>query len=181
MRRRPTREPLLPGRDMRRRPTREPLLPGRDMRRRPTREPLLPGRDMRRRPTREPLLPGRGVAWISAVALVSVALLDLLLTGRLSQFFDLSFVLVCVVAALAVRSRDTFTVAVLPPLIMGSLLTGTAMLWPSALTSEEVGLAGAVLTGLAHHAAALVAGHGSSLAVLAARGTLTGEQRSGRR
>jgi hypothetical protein len=55
------------------------------------------------------------------------------------------------------------------------VLAAVAMFGPSALSIQRVGFVGILLTGLAHHAAALVAGHGSSLAVLVARGTLSGD------
>jgi ATP/ADP translocase len=109
------------------------------------------------------------VAVLSLFAALGLARLDLLLTDRLSLFFDLTFVVLCLAAALAVRPRDFFVVGVLPPLLMLAtvvLLAGTAR---TAVAEEVDGLAQAIVSGLAHHAGALVAGYALALTVLAVR------------
>lgn len=100
---------------------------------------------------------------------LGVARLDLFLTHRLSPVFDAVFVLVCLAAALAVRPRDFFVVGVLPPLLMLSTVSLFAITARSAVAEEVDGLVQAVVSGLAHHARALVVGYAVALAILALR------------
>jgi hypothetical protein len=112
---------------------------------------------------------------VTTAALLAAGLLslvDLAITGRLSLFFDLSFIVVCTVAALAVRRSELFTVGVLPPVVMVAVLAVLAVVEPASLTVDHLGFASTLLTGLAHHAAALVAAHGAVLAIVAARSTI---------
>lgn len=113
--------------------------------------------------------PGRQVAALSTLAACGLAGLNLALTGRLSLFFDLSYVVVCLVAAFAVRPRDFFAVGVLPPLLMLGVVTLLALVARGAVAEEVDSLVQAVVSGLAHHAGALVAGYGLALTVLALR------------
>ena len=112
--------------------------------------------------------PGRLVVGAATVALVAVVLVSLLL-GRLGLFFDLAFVVVCVAAALAVRPQDFFTVGVLPPLLLAATVTVVAIVDPAAVARPEDAVAQAVVSGLAHHAIALVIGYALTLGVLALR------------
>lgn len=128
-----------------------------------------------RRVRREPLLPAPTVVLLACLGTASLALLDRSWTGRLSMFFDLCFVLVCIVAALAVRRSGLFTVGVAPPLVLGVVLTVFTLVDPATLTAQHLAFISTLLTGLAHHATALVAGHGSAIAILAARGTIDAE------
>jgi hypothetical protein len=109
------------------------------------------------------------VATLSALATLAVAGLDLLLTDDLSLLFDLTFVVVCLAAALAVRPRDFFVVGVLPPLLMLGTVTLLALVARQAVAEEVDSLVQAVVSGLAHHAGALVAGYALALVVLALR------------
>jgi uncharacterized membrane protein (GlpM family) len=113
--------------------------------------------------------PGRQVATLSLLTAYGLAGLDLLLTDRLSLFFDLTFVVLCLVAALAVRPRDFFVVGVLPPLLMFATVALLAVVARTAVAEEVDGLAQAIVSGLAHHAGALVAGYALALTVLALR------------
>ena len=112
---------------------------------------------------------GHLVRTAAVTAVLAAALVDALLFGRLTYLFDLAFIAVCVAAALAVRPRDFFVVGVLPPLMM----LGTVLLL--ALTARGVVaepgdvLLQAVVSGLAHHAGALVVGYVLCLALLALR------------
>ena len=65
-------------------------------------------------------MPGRGVIVVTSVATAATAILDFALTGGLSYFFDLTFVVICLVAAMAVRGHDLFTTGVLPPIAFGA-------------------------------------------------------------
>jgi hypothetical protein len=109
------------------------------------------------------------VAALAGAAVLLVAALNLTLTGRLSLFFDLCFVVVCLVAALAVRPRDFFLVGVLPPLLMLLSVTVVAAVDRAAVADEVDSLIQAVVSGLAHHAGALLAGYAAALVILALR------------
>lgn len=112
--------------------------------------------------------PGRLVVGAATLALVAVVLVSLLF-GRIGLFFDLAFVTVCVAAALAVRPQDFFTVGVLPPLLLAATVTVVAIVDPAAVARAEDAVAQAVVSGLAHHAIALVIGYALTLGVLALR------------
>ena len=113
--------------------------------------------------------PGRQVVVLSMLAAVGVAALNVALTGRLSLFFDLTFVVICLVAALAVRPRDFFLVGVMPPLLMLVVVVVLAALARPAVAEPVDGAVQAVVTGLAHHAGGLAGGFVLALAVLALR------------
>ena len=82
---------------------------------------------------------------------------------------DVGFVLVCAAAALAVRPREFFVVGVLPPLLMAGVVALLALLARDAVAEPTDGLGQALVTGLAHHASALIVGYGLTLALLALR------------
>jgi hypothetical protein len=113
--------------------------------------------------------PGRLVVRAATIALVVVTLLDLVVGNRLGLFFDVAFVLVCVTCALWVRPRDFFMVGVLPPLVLGFVVLGLALVDRGAVARTDDPLLQAVVSGLAHHALALVIGYGLTLLVLALR------------
>jgi hypothetical protein len=98
-----------------------------------------------------------------------VVLLDLQVFDHLTVMFDIVFVLVCVAAALAVRPRDFFLVGVFPPLLMAATIIVLAMMSRDAVADPGDGLLQTLVSGLAHHAGALVTGYGLTLAVLALR------------
>lgn len=115
-----------------------------------------------------PGMPGRGVVLLTVLATVLVAVLDFALTGRLSYFFDLSFVVICLVAAMGVRGHDLFTTGVLPPLVFGLVVATVAMTAPATIVPDAA-LGKVFLTGLTDHAAALVFGYGIALVTVAGR------------
>jgi hypothetical protein len=100
---------------------------------------------------------------------LSVAVVDLAVAGRVSLVFDLSFVLVCLALALAVRPEDFFTVGVLPPLIMLTVFLILAVTRPATIAHRGDGVVQAVVSGLSTHAVALGVGYGLCLACLAVR------------
>jgi hypothetical protein len=109
---------------------------------------------------------------VVAAACVAAALAvaaDVLLTDRLSLLFDLAFVLICVAATLAVRPRDFFVVGVFPPLLMFGTVLVLALMLRGAVADPVDGPVQAVVSGLAHHAGGLVAGHALTLGILALR------------
>jgi hypothetical protein len=109
------------------------------------------------------------VVTLSVLGVLSLAALNVALAGELSLFFDLTFVVAALVAALAVRPRDFFRVGVLPPLLLLATVVLLASVEPGWVADETDGLVQAVVSGLAHHAGALVGGHGLALAVLGLR------------
>jgi hypothetical protein len=105
----------------------------------------------------------------ATLLLLLVVLLDLLAFRDLTVMSDIAFVMVCVAAALAVRPRDFFVVGVLPPLLMGATVAFVALTVRDAVADPSDGLGQALVSGLAHHAGALVVGYALTLAVLALR------------
>jgi hypothetical protein len=121
------------------------------------------------------LEPGRqAVALGIAVALTIVAV-NVTLVGELSFFFDLCFIVLCLGLALVVKPHDFFTIGVLPPLMMLAVVALLGAVAPATVADKGDGFAQAVVSGLAHHSGALVAGYALCLGTLALR------QRSRRR
>ena len=113
--------------------------------------------------------PGPLVVLSAVLMVLVVVLLDLLAFSDLTVLSDVGFVLVCAAAALAVRPREFFVVGVLPPLLMAGIVTLLALLARDAVAEPTDGLGQALVTGLAHHASALIVGYGLTLALLALR------------
>jgi hypothetical protein len=105
----------------------------------------------------------------AAVLLLFVVLLDLLAFRELTVMSDVVFVLVCAGAALAVRPREFFVIGVLPPLLMAAVVGFLALIARDVVADPADGLGQALVSGLAHHASALVVGYGLTLALLALR------------
>lgn len=101
--------------------------------------------------------------------LLVVALVEATALGTLGWVFDLTFVAVCVAAALLVRPRDFFVVGVLPPLSMLVIVAILAAFDRAAVADPADGFGQATVSGLAHHAGALVAGYTLTLGLLALR------------
>lgn len=113
--------------------------------------------------------PGRLVAYAASAAALVVVLLNLVGADQVGLFYDLSFVLISVAAALAIRPTEFFVAGVLPPLLMAGAMIALGIVDRSAVADSDDGLVQAVVSGLAHHATALVVGYGLALAVLALR------------
>ncbi len=132
--------------------------------------------------------PGRLVTRVAALLAIAGAVVDALLTDDLTLSFDVAFVVICVGAALAVRPRDFFSVGVFPPLLMAMTVAVLAVLARGWVADPSDGLVQALVSGLAHHAGALVVGYGLTLVVLALRqvarrnaGSIRGGHQSARR
>jgi len=121
--------------------------------------------------------PGRQVVALGAALALTVVVVDLMLIGRVSLFFDLCFVALCGGLALAVRPRDFFIVGVLPPLIMLGVFALLGLTRPAVIAHPQDGMVQAVVSGLSHHSTALVAGYLLCLAVLAVRHRVTTSRR----
>ena len=112
---------------------------------------------------------GRQVVVLGVALALTTTALDLLLFGRLTVLFDVGFVLTCVALALLVRPSDFFTVGVLPPLLMVGAFVLVGATRPDVIADATDGVVQAVVSGLSHHAGALIFGYALSLGVLAVR------------
>ncbi len=135
------------------------------------------------RATDEPVRDGRdsglqAAALGCALALTAVAL-DLVLSDRLTLFFDLCFVTACLAVAWVVRLDDFYAVTVLPPLLMLGIFVLVTLTAPGMVGHPDDGLAQAVLSGLSGHSLALVSGYAVALGCLFAR--LRAQRRAVRR
>lgn len=115
------------------------------------------------------LEPGPQAVALGVAVALSVVVVNLALVGELSLFFDLCFVVLCLGLALVVRPHDFFAVGVLPPLIMVAIFTLLGAVAPETVADAGDGVPQAVLSGLAHHSTALVAGYVLCLGTLALR------------
>ncbi|WP_295659025.1 DUF6542 domain-containing protein [uncultured Nocardioides sp.] len=113
--------------------------------------------------------PGRHVVALGLAAVLTVVVINVLLVGELSLFFDLCFVVLCLALALAVRTSDFFTVGVLPPLMMLAVFVLLGLVAPGVIAESRDGVVQATVSGLAHHSGALVSGYALCLATLAVR------------
>lgn len=120
--------------------------------------------------------PGHEVAALAVALLLTATTIDLALADRLGLLFDLTFVTVCARAALMVRSKDFFTVGVLPPLAMLACVALLAVAQPAAIAHPQDGFVQATVSGLSGHAIALVIGYLVCLGVLALRNQVLGNQ-----
>jgi hypothetical protein len=115
-----------------------------------------------------PGLPPRGVLLTTGMAVAGCAGLDFFLTGGVGYFFDLCFVVVCLVAAMSAAPRALFTVGVMPPLAFGVVIAVVAVVAPHTIATGS--FSAVFLTGLAAHAVPLCAAYAVALVVVTARG-----------
>ena len=113
--------------------------------------------------------PGRQVVALGVALALTAVVLDQLAFDDVGLLFDVCFVLACIAAALAVRPSDFFTVGVLPPLLMVGVFVLVGLARPELIADPGDGVIQAVVSGLSHHAGALVTGYLLALAVLAVR------------
>ena len=123
-------------------------------------------------------LAGPRLVVFSAVAAAACTALNLMLTsGSLTFFFDLCFVVVCLVSTMAVKRADMFTAGVLPPLLYAGVIAVLTIVAPEAFAAGSGGVSKVFLTGLADHAFGLVSGYAVALATVAARVAATSPAR----
>lgn len=103
-----------------------------------------------------------------ALVLTAVAI-DRLLSGRLTYFFDLCFVAICVLLALRAADEAFYAAAVLPPALMLTTCVLLAVIAPTMVADAGDNAVQAVVSGLAHHAPALAVGYAACLATLVVR------------
>lgn len=113
--------------------------------------------------------PGRLVLRATTLLLLAAVGLNHLATGTLGVPFDVAFVASCVLIALWVRPTDFFMVGVYPPLLLGAVVVALGVADPAAVARADDPAGQAIVSGLAHHAQALVAGYALTLGILALR------------
>ncbi len=113
--------------------------------------------------------PGRQVVALGLALALTAVVVDQWLVGHVGVIFDICFVLLCLATALAVRPSDFFTVGVLPPLLMVAVFAMLGASRPEMIADPGDGVVQAVVSGLSHHAGALVTGYLLCLAILAVR------------
>lgn len=113
--------------------------------------------------------PGRLVAALGVAIALTAVLLDLSVQGEITWIFDIAFVAACVTMALRVRPSDFFTVGVLPPLMMLAIFWLLALVSPGVIADRGDPAVQAIVSGLAHHAGALITGYALCLSILAMR------------
>lgn len=117
---------------------------------------------------------GSRVTRLAVLCCLLAAGLDIAVTGSLGLLFDIAFVLVCVFLAIAVRPADFFRAGILPPMLLLGLTTGLALVAQHTIAGAGDGFVQSLVSGLAHHSAALFAGYLATLAVLAVRHQVLG-------
>ena len=120
--------------------------------------------------------PGRQVVALGAALALTAVVIDVAMVGRVSLFFDLCFVVLCIGLALAVRPTDFFVVGVLPPLIMVGVFTLLGFTRPDVIAHAQDGVVQSVVSGLSHHSGALVVGYVLCLTTLAVRQRMAGRR-----
>jgi hypothetical protein len=112
---------------------------------------------------------GRRVTRFSMLVSALLVLADLVVTGGLGSVFDSGFIVLCVGMALAVRPEDFFRVGVLPPMLLLGISAVLGLGHRSAIAAADDAYVQSVISGLAHHSGALLAGYALTLAVLGIR------------
>lgn len=114
------------------------------------------------------------VTRFSAFVCTLLVATDIAVTGQLGIIFDSGFVVVCIALALAIRPEEFFRVGVLPPMLLLTICTLLSVGHQEAIATKGDGLIQSLISGLAHHSGALLAGYGLCLAVLGIRTKVLG-------
>lgn len=112
---------------------------------------------------------GTRVTRLCLLLVIVLVGLSALVHGELGLAFDIGFVAVCVLAAMAVRPRDFFRVGVLPPLLLLGTCLALALVWRGGIANADDSVVQAVISGLAHRSAALFTGYALALLLLGVR------------
>jgi len=103
--------------------------------------------------------PGRQVVSLGVALTLTAVSIDILLVGRLTLFFDLCFMVLCLGLAALVRRRDFFLVALLPPVLMTSVFGFVALVDRGAVADPGDSVLQAIVSGVATHGVALFIGY----------------------
>jgi hypothetical protein len=113
--------------------------------------------------------PGRQVVALGVAVTLTAVSLDVLLVGRLTFFFDLCFMVLCLGLAALVRRQDFFLVALLPPVLMTVVFGFVALVARDAIADQRDSVLQAIVSGVATHGVALGVGYALCLGWLAWR------------
>jgi hypothetical protein len=113
--------------------------------------------------------PGRQVVSLGVAVTLTAVSIDVLLVGRLTLFFDLCFIVLCLGLAALVRRSDFFLVALLPPVLLTVVFGFVALVARDALADPGDSVLQAVVSGVATHGVALFIGYALCLGWLAWR------------
>lgn len=100
---------------------------------------------------------------------LAAALVDTVAFDDVGLLFDVAFVATCVAMALAVHPDDFFAIGVAPPPVMAGVFVVFGVVAPGSIAEPEDGTLQALVSGMAHHANALLFGYALCLACLAIR------------
>ena len=103
--------------------------------------------------------PGRQVVALGVAVTLTAVAIDVVLVGRLTLFFDLCFIVLCLGLAALVRRRDFFLVALLPPLLMTAVFGFIALVARDTIADPSDSVLQAVVSGVATHGIALFVGY----------------------
>ena len=103
--------------------------------------------------------PARQVVSLGVAVTLTAVSIDVLLVGRLTLFFDLSFMALCLGLAALVRREDFFLVALLPPLLMSAVFGFVALVARDAIADPRDSVLQAIISGVATHGIALFVGY----------------------
>jgi hypothetical protein len=103
--------------------------------------------------------PGRQVVSLGVAVTLTAVSIDVLLVGRLTLFFDLCYIVLCLGLAALVRRRDFYMVALLPPLLMTVVFGFIALVARDAIADPRDSLVQAVVSGVATHGISLFVGY----------------------
>lgn len=119
---------------------------------------------------------GSRVTRFSVLLLVLLVAAQLGATRELGVAFDIGFVAICILMAMAVRPADFFRVGVLPPLLLFGLCCLLGLVWADSVAQADDGFVQAVVSGLAHRSAGLFIGYAVALLLLAVRHRMLGRR-----
>lgn len=118
-------------------------------------------------------LSARQAIIIACVAMTAIAILDVVVDGKLGTLFSVGFILIAVTTPLSVDVRALFAPGILPPLLMIGVILVFAVVAPSAIPADGLastaGTLPRLIAGIIDQATALVVGHLLALGVIALR------------
>ena len=110
--------------------------------------------------------------WLGLFGTLALAAVDLLLSGRLTMFFDLGFITLCLGLGRLPGKEASYVVAFAPPLVLTLAFAALGLIDAGAVGHADDGTFAAVIAGLTGHAAALGIGYALCLGGLGARVSL---------
>ena len=118
-------------------------------------------------------LRARQATAIACAAMTVIAVLDVVVDGKLGTLLSVGFILIAVTTPLSVDLRALFAPAILPPLLMIGIILVFAIVAPSTIPADglvaSAGTLPRLIAGVIDQATALVVGHLLALGVIALR------------